>query len=424
MPRTVARRDGNVAAVTAVCLIGILSVSALTLDGGLIMEKRRDAQSAADAAALAAAADLYYNWFTYFGKTDTPTGTAAAAAQAQAKANGYENGVNGVTVTVNILPKSGPFKNTDGHAEVIISASQKRFFSKIWASDDTTYGARAVARGKRGGISSGIMVLAPSGKGAYQTSGGGGVDLTGAPLIVNSNDAAAMVANGNGSSTAPQYYVAGVPGWSTPGGGSFVGTMYSGSQPMPDPLADLPVPDTTGLTVFKNGFKQSGGNKSSTIDPGVYTGGISIQGGTVTMNPGTYYMDGGGFNVGGTGSVSGSGVMIYNKPSSNNDKIDISGQGSINLTPPTSGTYQGVLFFEDRTSTVPVNINGSNATSMTMTGTFYAASATLNVSGNGTQQTIGAQYISYNVAISGNAAFSVSWSPDITPGVREVWLVE
>jgi hypothetical protein len=423
MLRTNTRRDGNVAAVTAACLVGMLGVTALTLDGGMLMDKRRQVQAAADAAALAGAADLYWNWFSYYGKQDTPSGTARAAALAEAKANGYEDGVNGVTVQVRILPTTGPFANKDGHVEVVISASQTRFFSRLWGSDDTTYGARAVARGKRGGIYSGIMVLAPTGSGAFQTGGGGGVNLTGAPLIVNSNDPAAMIANGNGSSSAPGYYVVGTPGWSTPGGGSFTGTMYSGSQPVPDPLASLPVPDTSGLPVNRNGFKQSG-NGNKTIDPGVYQGGISIQGGTVTMNPGIYYMQGGGFSVGGQGSVSGSGVMIYNDPQSNNDKIDISGQGSINLTPPTTGAYQGVLFFENRNSTVPVNIQGSNATAMTMTGTFYAASATLNVTGNGTQETIGAQYISYNVSLGGTAAFNVSWSPDITPGVREVWLVE
>jgi hypothetical protein len=423
MLRTNPRRPGNVVAVTAVCLVGILSVTALALDGGLLMEKRRGVQTAADSAALAAAADLYWNWFTNFGKTDTPEGTAVAAAKAQAKANGYEDGVNGVTVTVNILPKSGPFMNVPGHAEVIISASQQRFFSGMWASDDTVYGARAVARGKRGGVNNGIIVLAPSGKGAFTTGGGAGMNLTGASMIVNSTDPAAMYANGGGAVNAPEFDVGGNPGYSIAGGGSFSGTIVPNMPPTPDPLADMPIPDTTNMTVFKNGFKSSG-NKTSTIDPGVYVNGIQITGGTVTMNPGIYYMQGGGFSISGTGSVTGNGVMIYSAPQGNNDKIDISGQGNITLTPPTTGTYKGMLFFEDRTSTAPVNINGSGATSMYITGTFYAASATMNVTGNSAQSTIGAQYISYNLAIGGNGSFDVAWNPDITPGVREVWLVE
>src|SRR5206468_2059424 len=44
-------------------LIGVLSVVALSLDGGMMVDKRRSVQSAADAAALAAADDLYANWW-------------------------------------------------------------------------------------------------------------------------------------------------------------------------------------------------------------------------------------------------------------------------------------------------------------------------------------------------------------------------
>jgi hypothetical protein len=438
MLRTNHRRGGNVAALTAVSLVGLLGVAALTLDGGVLMDKRRSVQAAADAAALAGASDLYANWFTYYGKTDTPTGSGVKAAKAAAKANGYEDGVNGVEVKVYILPQSGPFASKDGHCEVIITASQKRFFSRLWGSDDISYGARAVARGKRGGISTGIMALAPSGKGSFTTGGGSGVTLTGAPLIVNSTDSQGLYANGNGTVSAPTFYLGGSPGWATPGGGIVDGTKVSNNPYQPDPLINLPVPVPTqidnygnpvdathpAMTVYKNGYSQSGSGKTATLNPGVYQGGINIQGGSVTLNPGIYYMQGGGFNIGGQGSVVGAGVMIYNTGSANSDKIDISGQGSISLTPPTTGPYQGVLFFQDRTSTAPVNINGSSATAMTMTGTFYAASATLNVSGNGTQETIGAQYISYNVALGGNGTFSVNWSPDITPGVREVWLVE
>ena len=56
------RREGTVTVLVAVSLIGILSITALSLDGGMLLDKRRQAQTASDSAALAAAADLYYNW--------------------------------------------------------------------------------------------------------------------------------------------------------------------------------------------------------------------------------------------------------------------------------------------------------------------------------------------------------------------------
>src|ERR1700682_4237190 len=42
----------------------IFGVVALGLDGGRLMDERRHAQATADAAALAAANDLYQNWWT------------------------------------------------------------------------------------------------------------------------------------------------------------------------------------------------------------------------------------------------------------------------------------------------------------------------------------------------------------------------
>src|SRR4051812_16822072 len=102
------RRKGTVVVVFAVSLIALLSIVALSLDGGILMDKRREVQSTSDAAALAAANDLYANWWitsTAYGaqfKGLDPAGTAKAAALATAAANGFTNGVNGCTVTVNI----------------------------------------------------------------------------------------------------------------------------------------------------------------------------------------------------------------------------------------------------------------------------------------------------------------------------------
>src|ERR671935_1138641 len=80
----------------------ILGVVALGTDGGRMLQERRAVQAAADAAALAAGADLYQNHWTYFGKD--PGGTARSAALSLAAANGYTNdGVNSI-VTVNIPP--------------------------------------------------------------------------------------------------------------------------------------------------------------------------------------------------------------------------------------------------------------------------------------------------------------------------------
>ncbi|HEY1375453.1 MAG TPA: pilus assembly protein TadG-related protein [Gemmataceae bacterium] len=71
-------RAGVVAVLVAVCLIVVLAMAALSLDGGSMMAEHQKAQAVADAAAFAAAADLYANYWANLGLD--PRGTAKASA--------------------------------------------------------------------------------------------------------------------------------------------------------------------------------------------------------------------------------------------------------------------------------------------------------------------------------------------------------
>ena len=415
------RREGNVAVTVAVCLVIIMSFTALSIDGGMLLDRRRHVQSTADAASLAGVSELYWKWWTYKGYDGD--GAAELAARATATAAGYTHGVNGVSVEVYIPPTSGPNTGVKGYCEVIIGTPQSRHFSKIFGTSNVTVRARSVARGRTSGILDAIICLDPVGKSALNAGGGGSVAVTGAPIQVNSNNAEAMIANGNGSLKADEFDVGGSPGWSTPGGGSFTGPIVSNSDPIPDPLANVPPPDPSTMIVRSN--SKAVINKDTILFPGVYKKGITINGGTTRLMPGIYYMDGGGFTLGGSGQLNGLGVMIYNAPQSNSDTISISGSnGFVTLSPMMDGPYQGILFFQNRTSTAPVSVSGSAGCTMTITGTFYAASADLNVTGNGNQQTIGSQYISYRLNLQGNGTYNCTWSPDLTPGKRDFILVE
>ena len=421
------QRKGAVAVVVAVSLIGILGVIALSLDGGILLDKRRQVQAVADAAAYAGASELFKTTFTNHGYDKD--GSIALYVKDVAKANGFEDGKDGVSVQAHIPPQSGPFAGQAGHVEVLISMPQRRYFSRIFGSSvDVPVGARAVARGIRSTINDGIIVLNPTLKGSFQTGGTGSSAIKGgADVIVDSNNTYAMIANGGGSVTAPQFQVTGMPGWETPGGGSFVGTINSNVPPTPDPLRFVPPPDPTTMVVRSTKKLQFSSANTVTLQPGVYIGGISISGKTnIVLEPGIYYMQGGGFNYGGQGSLTGVGVMIYNDPQSNSDAISLSGQGAVTMSPPTSGPYQGISLFQRR-SGLPqpdLSVTGAGTAPLSITGTFYAAGALLKVTGNGTQDTIGSQYISDTLTLGGNGTFNVDWNPTDTPGVRQVWLVE
>ena len=231
----------------------------------------------------------------------------------------------------------------------------------------------------------------------------------------------------SGTVVASEYDVGGTPGWSTPGGGSFTGPIISNSAPTPDPLRNIPEPDPSTMTVRSTKKLTHSSAQTITLSPGVYIGGISITGkGNVILQPGIYYMQGGGFSDSGQGTLTGTGVMIYNAPTSNSDNINLSGTGAITLTPPTSGVYQGISIFQQRDATVQpsVNVSGNGTAPLQISGTFYVPGGLLSVTGNGTQDTIGSQYISDTLTLGGNGSFNVSWDPNLIPGIRQCWLVE
>ena len=63
---------------------------------------------------------------------------------------------------------------------------------------------------------------------------------------------------------------------------------------MADPLAGLTPPSVGACNYNNYNFSQG----TTTMSPGVYCGGITIMGGTVTMQPGEYILDGGGLTIG------------------------------------------------------------------------------------------------------------------------------
>src|SRR6266446_8475604 len=91
-------RRGTTLAFTAVCLVPMVSVMALLLDGGLLMSEHRHARAVVDTAAMSAAYSLFGNYSLDHGLD--PYGTARTAALNNAAANGYGNDVTASVVTV------------------------------------------------------------------------------------------------------------------------------------------------------------------------------------------------------------------------------------------------------------------------------------------------------------------------------------
>src|SRR2546421_303000 len=97
MRRSTNPRRGNVAVLIAVMLVPIVGIVAIALDGGVLQHERRIAQAGADAAALAAADDLFAHYRLSRGLD--VTGTAKIKALAIANADGYSNDLVNSKVT-------------------------------------------------------------------------------------------------------------------------------------------------------------------------------------------------------------------------------------------------------------------------------------------------------------------------------------
>lgn len=396
-----AARRGAVAVWVVVSLAVLLGVVAITMDGGRMMDERHQAQAAADAAALAAAGDLYENYTA--NKGADPLGTAAARARVLAAANGYaDDGVRPV-VTVNIPPASGPFAGKTDYAEVLIESRIDAGFSRAFHHDTLTVRGRAVARGRPRLI--GIVVLDSNDNDALLQSGNGSIDVAGS-VYVNSTSGVALNQSGSGVFKADSFEVVG--GYVR--GGTITGSVNTSADPAPDPLRTLPPPDKNSLPVRSNAKYDISSDGVFTLQPGVYRGGITVSssGATVTLQPGVYYLDGGGFQISGDATVTGNGVMLYNTGGGNAEQVKVSGNGVLSLTAPTSGTYQGISVFQDRAVTNELQLSGNGTTHIG--GVVYAPAAQVLVSGNGvvTGNSLGGGYVVNTFKVSGNGSIRVN----------------
>ncbi len=174
----------------------------------------------------------------------------------------------------------------------------------------------------------------------------------------------------------------------------------TGAAVVADPLTGLAEPGTSGLIV--RGSETLSGNSSATIPSGIYSQITASGNAKLTLSSGVYLIEGGGFSVSGNASVSGSGVMIVNAggdyPNAGGSYggITMSGNGSYNLSPMTTGAYAGIVIFQTRDDTKALTISG-NASGMT--GMIYAPKAALTESGNAA---LNASLIVDTLSISGN----------------------
>lgn len=386
--------------ITALTLPALVGVAALAIDTSLWSKAKNDLQGAADSAALGA---------VVAAGAGATTAQATTEAKAIAAADGFVDGQNGLSVTVNNPPQTGSYTTNNGAYEVLISQPQTLFFGRLWMSAAPTINVRAVAG--KAGTPACLIALDTAAKDALTMSGGTTtVTGTNCTVAVNSANAEAANLSGGASIDAKNFFVDG--SYATSGGSKVTGTVKTGVTTT-DPYSTLAVPTFTSCNAA---YSISGG--SASINQGCYAG-ISVSGGAnLTLNAGTYIISGGSLNVS-SSTLSGSGVSIVLTKNASNSygSVTISGGSTVTITPTTSGALQGVAIYMDRNAPTSTINNISGGSNFSIEGSLYFPSQKVNYSGGSGSGSGCLQLIARLLVFSGGSTFGIACGSLNVPGL-------
>jgi hypothetical protein len=351
------RKDesGQTFVLVALSMSILMGFVALAVDVGTLFRAKRQVQTAADAAAIAGALDYKYNGSV--ASADAVAGTASSA-----------NGVAAADLKINIPPKSGPNTLCGDCVEVIATQPNPTFFMQLFKFNNIPIVARAVAG--HGSTENCMYLLGTSGA-DFNNSGAGTIDLTHCGLIDDSSSSNAL--SNSGALTMNALSIGVVGGVSNVGAFSSTPTPTTGITPSGDPL-NRTAPSTAGCGAALSYSTAV----TATVNHGCYNG-LSITGAaTLTFNPGLYVING-PINISGAATLTGTGVTFYF-----NNTITLSGAASLQFAAPTSGTWNGIVFYEDASDSNTLVLKG--ASSSNLQGIIYLPDATLDLTGASSMQ--------------------------------------
>jgi hypothetical protein len=377
----------------ALAMTLLLGLAALVVDVGLNWAARTSAQTAADSAALAGASRLLADGgaaaLLTVGQGLTDNGIALPAKVDWAT-DGDEGNGEVVCWTLPAGPP-GPGANCpDGSnaLEVITPAIEVNYaFAPLLGQATSSIKAKAAAAAGPAAPNNCVLcVLDQDDNAALAATAVGGIDVDGGGIVVNSDDASAVLLTGGTNVSANQIRVVG--GIDLPIGGSLFPPAETGGPPVPDPLADLPTPDELPIPPTPAAAPVQDVTASITLTPGVYEHITVRAGATLTLEEGVYVVTDfdpfhTGFRVLDGGRVEGDGVTIYLACEGYPARCDgdagtrfrLDPLSEFVVSPPATGEYAGLSVFADPGNTRSQQLRGN----VTLDGAVYAASARLVV---------------------------------------------
>ena len=385
--------QGQALIIIALALVGLIGIVGLVVDGGNAFLDRRNAQNAADAAALAAALARIR------GGQDMVATAFASAAQ-----NGYNN--DGVTNSVELFspPKDGPHSDNVEYIQIIITSHVDTYFARVVGRSKITNVVQAVARTKSSENSqllNGIAIasLAPSSNCGNQKSfwihGDATLEISGGGVFINSNnETCALLQHGNGSIHVNDGFTINVVGGAsiqkpllfTPGVTVGAGPI---NYPPPFFMPDIEC-DENPAQVSEDG---------TTMTPGTWADEFPPQGVT-QLEAGVYCLENG---------------MKINGPLVGNNVVFKVSQGEVHfgnanivLDAPNSGDNAGLLIYLPQENNSKVTLNGGSES--VIEGTILAPASPIVINGNSSSSGFQSQIIGYTIEVGGSANVALVYS--------------
>ena len=435
---------GVIIIVTALLFPVLLAFAALALDVGRLQDLKRRQKNAAIAGALSAGHEL---WLV------NGNDAAIVAAKQDAARNNFDDNDADITITVNIPPTSGNYAGVANHAEVIIEEQVRTYFAGVFGQDAVTVRSRAVTGLINWGDA--CVIALEETRPRSMTIQGNATLAAGCGIEVNSRSASALFLAGQPLCLTSLTFI-GVTGSVQQGGNSAcVSPTPVQAPPVLDPLYYMHsfAPYYTGICDYFNVQVQAG-DEPLTLNPGTYCSGvvlgnytdpdtnitrvgwipipaIRISGGTVDFTPGVYTVTG-GIKISGSPTVTGDEVTFFNtsvNPAQRNlwGEFFIGGDATVTLSAPTSGDFEGVLFWDDyrAPNRFPSHTLVGNAASI-FAGALYFRQT--NVTWGGTNDSADwTMLVADTITVEGNALVPAEGSFNngaMTPPTRKVTLLE
>jgi hypothetical protein len=401
MKRIKKHEKGQALILIAISMVGIISLTALAMDSGNAFADRRQAQNAADTAAMAAA---------YAKANDDPAWVAAG--EARATSNGY---TDGPTTTVDVFspPTDSFYAGDDDYLQVTIVSTVDTWFASIVGVETVTNRVFAIARAEpsvtgQAFFGNAIVGLATTGT-CFEAGGTPDWNIVGGGIMVNSSSNPSADEFGTGDVFAPSI--------TTPGYADSFSNIPGGSQN--NDMEQMPYPPDNMLFPREpacNGDAIESPTDTFSVEPNKDGSKIDLPSEAdhenIWLNPGVYCATGDNLDLHGT--ISGDNVMIFFIDPDYDIKVNGSDSGFA-ISAPTTGEYAGLaLYFPladpPYTSHQEIDLRG-NANG-TLVGTIMAPSAEITMFGNPNSAAYEAQIIGYCIDTGGTADIQVQYNDD------------